>query len=324
MQNRCTIYCQKHEKAVIISGSFFAVYQHTMKKLLTSFTSFTTREKNGIAGLLILLLLLLVVRCTMQYWSPPRQNYEEQAKLEAAWLAFREKHALAEEPEATETNITTATLFTFDPNTLDSNGFRRLGLAAKTTHLLLNWRRKGKHFYEKEDLKPLYTLTPEAYARLEPYISIAATASPWTSHSFHNNYEPLPATLDLNRTDSAMLVRLNGIGPTLAHKIVERRKALGGFMRCEQLLEVYHFADTTFKMLKEKLVIDLTAVKKLSLNKADFDQLKMHPYIGEKTAKNILLFREGLKRFENIEQLRQVPLMNEENYRKIAPYFVVE
>lgn len=296
-----------------------------MKNLVDSFTGFSTREKIGITGLLAVLLALLTVRFYLQCRPAADSNPPEQAKLEAAWAAFREKHRATDRPDIAGADAAaTAVLFPFDPNTLDSNGLRRLGLAAKTTHLLLNWRRKGKHFYAKEDLKPLYTLTPEAYSRLEPYISIAATAPPWQPHGFHNNYEPVPATIDLNRTDSAMLVRLNGIGPTLAHKIVERRKALGGFLRHEQLLEVYRFNDTTFKMLKEKLVIDVNAVKKLSLNNADFDQLKAHPYIGEKTARNIILYREGLKRFENIEQLRQVPLMNEEIYRKIAPYFVVE
>jgi len=296
-----------------------------MKDLLRSFTSFSTREKTGITGLLALLLLLLSARIFLQYRAPATGRSKEQAELEAAWTAFRNRHKAAAEKETADTDATaTASLFPFDPNTLDSEGFRRLGLAAKTTHLLLNWRRKGKHFYTKEDLKPLYTLTPEAYARLEPYIAITATAPPWQSHGFQNNYAPLPATIDLNRTDSAMLVRLNGIGPVLAHKIIERRNALGGFLRYEQLLEVYRFNDTTFKMLKEKLVIDAGAVKKMPLNKADLDQLKMHPYIGEKTARNIILYREGLKRFENIEQLRQVPLMNEEIYRKIAPYFVVE
>jgi DNA uptake protein ComE-like DNA-binding protein len=87
-------------------------------------------------------------------------------------------------------------------------------------------------------------------------------------------------------------------------------------------MEVYRFSDTVFKMMKEKLVIKMEQVHKLSLNQSTFEQLKAHPYIGEKTAKNILLLREGLGKFEKVEQLRQVPLMNEEIYRKIAPYFV--
>jgi len=42
--------------------------------------------------------------------------------------------------------------------------------------------------------------------------------------------------IDLNGVDSATLVRLRGIGPTLAHKIIDRRAALGGFVQHEQLL----------------------------------------------------------------------------------------
>jgi DNA uptake protein ComE-like DNA-binding protein len=41
-------------------------------------------------------------------------------------------------------------------------------------------------------------------------------------------------------------------------------------------------------------------------------------------AKNILLLRKGLNKYENIGQLRQVPLMNEEKYRKIAAYCTID
>jgi DNA uptake protein ComE-like DNA-binding protein len=36
------------------------------------------------------------------------------------------------------------------------------------------------------------------------------------------------------------------------------------------------------------------------------------------------MFRDALGRFTSIEQLRQVPLMNEDLFRKIAPYFLVD
>jgi len=99
---------------------------------------------------------------------------------------------------------------------------------------------------------------------------------------------------------------------------------LGGYLKHEQLLEVYKFNDTTFAMLRQKLFIRPEAIKKININTSTVEQLQAHPYIGEKMAKNILLLRNGMKRFENIQQLRQVPLMNEEIYRKIAPYLVVD
>lgn len=191
---------------------------------------------------------------------------------------------------------------------------------------LLNWRSHNKHFYKPEDLKPLYNLPEDVYARLAPYIRIEGNRpyASQTSFASTNSFPAIPSIIDLNTADSATLDRgVPGIGATLAHKIVQRRIALGGFIRHEQLLEVYKFPDSTFQNMKGKLRINPTAVKKMDLNSATLAQLSAHPYIGEKTAKNILLFKEGVKRYESIEQLRQVPLMNEEIYRKIAPYFSV-
>jgi competence protein ComEA len=295
-----------------------------MKRLLSSFLSFSRNERIGLVGLLSLMLLLIIVRSSMHLFVHPADNTKEEKELLTAWQQF--KAGEQKEGKLHEERIVSATLFSFDPNTLDSEGFRKLGLKEKTTHMLLNWRNKGKHFYKKEDLKPLYTLTSEEYARLEPFITIKEEAP--KSHPFNNHFQyqrpTVPAVVDLNRTDSATLVSLNGIGAKLAHKIITRRKELGGFVDHAQLMEVYQFPDTTFRMLKEKLRIDVAAIVPIKLNSCNLDQLKQHPYIGEKVGRNILLFREGVGRYTDVAQLKQVPLMNGEIYRKIAPYFIVE
>jgi competence protein ComEA len=290
-----------------------------------SYLKFSTIERRGIAALLVIILILLVTRATMPLWVKRPQEIEDKQLL-AAWDKYKKEHTLQQEKYYAEENSAPAgQLFPFDPNTLDSTGFVSLGLRPKTIHLLLNWRRKGKVFYKKEDLKPLYTLKEEEYKRLQPYIAIAQQPSLYSKQEIYRRYnEPVPATVDLNTTDSAMLVRLNGIGPVVAHKILEKRRALGGFLAHEQLAEVHHFPDSTFKMLREKLVIKPSEVHKLRLNQASAEELSVHPYIGEKMARNILLLREGLKGFRSLEQLRQVPLMNEEKYRKIAPYCTLE
>ncbi|HRO43930.1 MAG TPA: helix-hairpin-helix domain-containing protein [Flavipsychrobacter sp.] len=291
---------------------------------LKSYFSYPSAERKGIAALLIIALILLIVYATMPYFiSAP--SLQTDPELVAAFNKYKQEHSTGNAYDAYATNNEfSGELFLFDPNTLDSAGFIRLGLRPKTTHMLLNWRRKGKTFYKKEDLKPLYTLKDEEYNRIEPYINISSVANRPNAYTSFTTHAPLPDHIDLNATDSATIVRLNGIGPTLAHKIIQKRKALGGFVNHQQLNEIYKFPDTTFKMLRERLIIDQRAVKKFRLNSTVFEELKSHPYIGEKIAHNIIIFREGLKRYDNIEQLRQVPLMNEEIYRKIAPYFVLD
>jgi DNA uptake protein ComE-like DNA-binding protein len=299
-----------------------------MKQWLTSYFTFTRVERLGLAALTILLILLIIIRCTISLWSHSSlTNPETTARLNKAWLDYRAREDSLRLVYNGDNSLipASASLFAFDPNTLDSEGFIRLGMPARAVKGLLNWRRHGKHFYKAEDLKPLYNLPPEMYARLEPYIRIREEEQPFVSQWPRNPYPAIPEVIDLNSADTTLLDRgINGIGATLARKIVQQRTALGGYYRHEQLLEIYRFPDSTYQRLKAKLRIDPSVIKRMNLNTVDLPRLSSHPYIGERTGKNILMYREGIRRYDRIEQLREVPLMNEEIYRKIAPYFTVE
>ena len=72
------------------------------------------------------------------------------------------------------------------------------------------------------------------------------------------NETPLPNIIDLNTADSATLVRLKGIGPVTAGKIVARRIKKGPYTSIDQLMEVRNFPDAVFKILKEHLVVKKT------------------------------------------------------------------
>jgi competence protein ComEA len=289
-----------------------------LKHFIKSYFTFSRLERVGIISVLGLTVLIFMAGFCVRYFVHPVADIEEQ-RLNLAWQQMQQS-AKSEVPSAG----ITAALFPFDPNTLDSAGFTRLGLSAKTIKYLLNWRRKGKHFYKKEDLKPLYSLDGQTYTQLAPYIVIAEQDRNPVYPNRYQDLPPLPDGMDLNTVDSATLLRLDGIGTILAHKIIQRREALGSFLNTSQLLEVYKFQDTVLQYLKQKLVVYPRTVKKINLNTATETQLSQHPYIGPQMAKNILLLRDGLNKYEKTEQLRQVPLMNEEKYRKIAPYCTIE
>lgn len=173
-----------------------------MKDLIKSYLSFTRRERMGLIALLVLLLVLIIVKASMHLWIKPAIDNAQQQKLLAAWNAYKSesKNNISKNYYKTDSNNanmrtdgvihhpdspkakryntyqqpeqTKGTLFPFDPNTLDSAGFRRLGLRERTTAILLHWRNKGKVFRHKEELRKVYTLTEEDYQRLEPYIRI--------------------------------------------------------------------------------------------------------------------------------------------------------
>lgn len=92
-----------------------------------SYNHFSSIEKKGICCLLILISLLVIINVTMKYWVSPKPPYTD-PQLLASYHNYKQQHALnnfsfaaADEP------ISQGTLFPFDPNILDSNGFVQVG-----------------------------------------------------------------------------------------------------------------------------------------------------------------------------------------------------
>ena len=70
-----------------------------------------------------------------------------------------------------------------------------------------------------------------------------------------DNSAPLPAVININTADSPTLVRLKGIGPVTAGKIIRWRKQHGRFTNVSQLLEVHAIPQSIFKILKKHLSV---------------------------------------------------------------------
>lgn len=100
----------------------------------------------------------------------------------------------------------------------------------------------------------------EAFKR-DHVVTIAPDTASQPKKDYQDTYDdsntPLPNIINLNTADSATLVRLKGIGPATAHKIVMRRKKSGPFTDVNQLKEVGRFPAATFEMLKKHLTTDV-------------------------------------------------------------------
>jgi competence protein ComEA len=118
----------------------------------------------------------------------------------------------------------------------------------------------------------------------------------------------------------ATWMQQKGIGEGFARRIIAFRDKLGGFLYKEQLKEVYGLPDSTYQNLLPHITINTALVKKIPINTATEATLAAHPYIDKKMATNIIKLKKDLGTFQKIEDLRMIPLINEEKYRKIAPY----
>lgn len=97
--------------------------------------------------------------------------------------------------------------------------------------------------------------------------------------------------IELNRADTLDLRRLRGVGAATARRIADYRGRLGGFIRTDQLLEVYGMDSLTYEVVLKYVTLDTLLVSPLNINTEDLEVLADHPYVGWVLAKKIMAYR---------------------------------
>jgi comEA protein len=85
--------------------------------------------------------------------------------------------------------------------------------------------------------------------------------------------------------------------------------------------EVLNFNTQSFDNIQKKT---LPAEKSVNLNSAKLSELVNLPGIGQKTAQNIINYREEHKRFKNINELLAVKGIGESKLSKIKKYIFID
>ena len=224
-------------------------------------------------------------------------------------------------------------LFYFDPNRISTSEWRRLGLTDKTIQTIGKYLNKGGHFSTPEDLQKIYGLHNDQYERLKPYVKIESkpvrTNEQFVSSKTKEgtqpakNFAPRYSVIDVNIADTSALISLPGIGSKLAARILSFREKLGGFYSVDQVGETYGLPDSTFQKIKQYLKLDNPSVKKININTATVDDLKVHPYIKFSIANPIIAYRNEHGTFSKIEDIKKVMVVTDEMYKKIAPYLTI-
>ncbi len=218
---------------------------------------------------------------------------------------------------AIETEKKKFILHEFDPNCTSADEWEGLGLSLKQINVIGNFIAKGGKFRTKEDFKKMYCIRPQLYDNLEPYISIAP--EPTKIPKYDPNIK-----VDINKADSSEFRKIKGISPYLARSIVKYRNALGGFIRKEQILEVWGFKRDTYASIEKNIILPENKVIKLNLNTATFAELLKHPYLNYCFTKNIIQFRKIIGKIKNLQELQTNNVLPDSIISKIRPYFFFE
>ena len=320
-----------------------------LHKTTHSYLYFTRKERRG--SLLLLIIILLLCLSPFLYAIIFNKSITNPHEFDQQIAALKTKQAVASgknyspknydednpryydapSPGIYSTPKTKGSLFYFDPNTLSSDGWRRLGLRDKTIATIQNYISKGGKFRQPEDIKKIWGLFPDEAERLLPYVQIANTTATFIdpyksageeaarSPDFKNNINPIP----INESDSSAWMALPGIGSKLSQRIVNFRNKLGGFYTVEQVAETFGLPDSTFQKIKPFLRLS-GEVTKINLNRATKDELTAHPYIRYQLANAFMQYKLQHGDYKSVEDIKRIMIVTEELFNKVSPYLTID
>ncbi len=303
-----------------------------MKKIFHEYFSFSRKE--SVAAITLAIIIALII--SLPYYFANKKAKEpvnaEFAKIASNAVAASDSAANDEVEERSnfkynkkEVESYTINAFEFDPNTIDENGFAKLGLPQKLIKTILNYRGKGGKFYKPDDFRKIWGLKQEDADKLVPYIVIN---TPNSSNKFNSNFSAknnvkVISSIDINTASVNDFRQLPGVG-NLAYKIVKYRDKLGGFLSINQVRETYDVTDSIYNAMLPYLTLQTTTINKLNINTANDFELGGHPYISKEIAKAIVIYRTQHGNYKTVQDLKKIIFIKKDIVDKIAPYLTTE
>jgi len=315
------------------------------KHFLRDYFIFTGKERAGIILILSIVFFCILGSFAFPFFIKQKQYSHKQFESEIARLDIEtgdsskiKNYSGNFEGELSDDDSragykkyehTKAPVFYFDPNTISSEDWKRLGVREKTIVTIQNYLSKGGRFYKAEDISKIWGLSSNDQQRLMPYVSIKSTGRetvPFVKKEYaKSSYSPRTTQLvDINLADTAAYMNLPGIGSRLSQRIIAFRDKLGGFHSVNQVGETYLLPDSTFQKIKSRLLISDTTVKKININSASIDEMKTHPYLRYNLANAIFQYRQQHGNFNSVGEIKKIMLITGEVFDKVAPYLSVQ
>ena len=305
---------------------------------------FTKGEKKAVFILIIIIVLLLVFTVMQPYLFAPDRAFPDNEQSKNEYLSFidslqlKEKRYTSDKKSYFPTANTPIQLFEFNPNTIDSASFVRLGLKPFQAKNILKYRSKGGKFRTPDDFAKVYGLSNEQFEKLKPYIQIPeqpksekfnasyAENIPGSSFSdekfaYQKQEKYAPGTIiDLNLADTTELKKIPGIGSGFAKRITDYRTRLGGFYSVEQLKEVWGVSPEMYQELKNWFQIGSSKIVPIQINRLELNQLRLHPYLSYSQAKMLIELRQKKGKLQSLEQISLLEEFSEKDIERLKHY----
>lgn len=244
------------------------------KHLWKEYFTFSKKERNAIIILIALLLFFII----LPFFIPSKREVpiidkEAQALLaqlqqyaDSANLNYEAKPYYSSADLNSGVNYSKAELFNFNPNTLQADGWKKLGLRDKTIQTILNYRSKGGQFRKPDDIRKIYGLRQEEADRLIPFVRIGSDAGSkeysgyagYSKEKYMQKKKTGLPKIDINNSNAEDWKAFPGIGDVLSNRIIKYRTSIGGFTSIDQVKKTYGLADSVFQIIRPYLTLSIS------------------------------------------------------------------
>ena len=243
-----------------------------------------------------------------------KQYQERQLAYEEKYKSLYKNYPLTKKPEP-------VVLFTFDPNTLDSSGFVKLGLKSFIASNILKYRNKGGRFKTLDDFAKVYGISAQQVKELSPFIKIETQPVEIKNKVSGKRTDII---VDLNSADTTLLMQVKGIGRGYAKGIVRFRNAAGGFVSVDQLADIYGMRPENLEKIRPYCTVNPSYIRQIKVNLASVEKLAAHPYINFYQAKAIYELRRRKGKLKSIDDLKTLSEFASNDLLRIKPYLSFE
>jgi len=170
-------------------------------------------------------------------------------------------------------------------------------------------------------LGKIYNIDAETLKSILPYCKVSLPKDKFSGASFTKKKEL--SIININTADTTQLKALRGIGSKLSARIVKYRDNIGGFHSIDQLHEIYGLKTEVIDNIKNQLVVE-GELKKIDINAIVKDSLVKHFYFDYKLVNAIINYRYHNGHFHSVKELKNIKLISETEFDKIAPYILIK
>jgi DNA uptake protein ComE-like DNA-binding protein len=206
----------------------------------------------------------------------------------------------------------------FNPNIYTLEEWMHLGLSNKQAAVVLKFTKRG--IYSNEQLKKIVFI-PDQLFNLIKDSTIYPDKMDFTADT--KKESKIFSRIELNGANEEKLEEIPGIGAFFAKNILKHRDRLGGFLRKEQLLEIWKFDIEKLNSIEQYIEVDSEKIRRIELNTISVEELKDHPYLNWSSANSIIKIRAQKGRFKSIEEIKESVLIDEEMFEKLKPYLTL-